>query len=112
MCIAAVALVTASSLAAAGFTADKMERAGYACFNAGPESTNWMHCLKPEHLGNPAVPVKVFSEDGSQFLGTEQLLHEDVYADKPCPQDGLFDWVPSEDLLGYFACHHFHTGHH
>jgi hypothetical protein len=108
--IAAVVLVTSSSLVAAGFTAEKMLHAGYICLNAGP--ADWTHCLKAEHIGDPAIPVKVFSVDGSEFLGTEQLMHEDVYVDRPCPQDGLFEWTPSNDLQGYFACHHFHTGHH
>jgi len=97
------------SSAQAGQTADKLVKAGYFCFNAGP--ANWTHCLNPRLLGNPAVSVKVFSEDGRQFLGTEQLMRYDIYSGQPCPQDGLNQW----DFLGdppYFACHHFHTGHH
>jgi hypothetical protein len=90
-----------------GHTADQLKK--YFCFNAGP--SNWKHCLNPRLLGNPSVSVKVFSEDGSQFLGTEQLIRYDIYSGQPCPQDGLDQW----DFLGdppYFACHHFHTGHH
>lgn len=106
----ASALLVFQHLALAGFSAEKLAQAGYFCTNAGP--SNWMHCFKLEHLGNPAIPVKVFSEDGSAFLGTEQLMHESVYVDKPCPQDGLSEWEPNADLPGYFACHHFHTEHH
>ena len=98
-----------SGVAAAGHTASQMEQAGYFCFNAGP--ANWTHCLNPGLLGNPAVSVKVFSEDGSEFLGTEQLMRYDIYSGQPCPQDDLNQW----DFLvepPYFACHHFHTGHH
>lgn len=107
--IMAGALFAAPDTAIAGNTAETMETAGYFCFAAGPDS--WIHCLRAEKLGNPAVPVKVFSVDGQQFLGTEELLRYDIYWGQPCPQDGASTW----DWLGdppYFACHHFHTGHH
>jgi len=94
---------------AGGLTADQLAQAGYLCFNAGP--SNWTHCLLEKKLGGRVVPVKVFSEDGSEFLGTEQLLRADIYAGQPCPPDGLGLW-DSEAVPGYFACHHFSTGHH
>ena len=107
------------SLAAIGFfaggasasrlTAGQLAEAGFDCFEAGP--SNWTHCLNLQKFGKPAVRVLVFSEDGSEFLGTEQLLREDIYAGQPCPQDGLGSW-DSEAVPGYFACHHFSTGHH
>jgi len=93
----------------AGHTAAQLEDAGYACFPSGP--AEWIHCLRLEKFGNPSVPVKVFSADGGEFLGTELLLRVDIYSGQSCPQDGLDVW----DFLGdppYFACHHFHTGHH
>lgn len=96
-----------NSAAQESHTADQLKN--FLCFNTGP--SNWMHCLNPLLLGNPSVSVKVFSEDGSQFLGTEQLIRYDIYSGQPCPQDGLDQW----EFLGdppYFACHHFHTGHH
>ena len=71
----------------------------------------WIHCLRAEKFGYPSVPVKVFDEDGIEFLGTEQLLRYDVYKGQPCPQDDLEEW----DFLGeppYYACHHYETGHH
>ena len=107
--MAAVLVFATSGRAQGGHTAGQMVQAGYFCFNAGP--SNWTHCLNPLLLGNPAVQVKVFSEDGSQFLGTEQLIRYDIYSGQPCPQDGIDQW----DFLGdppYFACHHFNTGHH
>ena len=90
--IFAVALVTvmsSTSVSAArpGHTASQMLDAGYICFPAGP--ANWTHCLNPRLLGNPAVSVKVFSVDGSEFLGTEQLMRYDIYSGQPCPQDDL-----------------------
>ena len=103
--LVAIGLFAAGS-GAAGLTADKLLKAGYFCFNAGP--SNFTHCWLERHLGNPVVPVKVFSEDGQQLLGTEQLLREDIYAGQPCPQDGLDMW-DSEAVPGYFACHHFET---
>jgi hypothetical protein len=95
---------------AGGHTAEQMERAGYDCFEAGPN--DWIHCMDLDKLenANPVVPVNVFSVDGSEFLGTELLLHEDTYAAQPCPQDDLNLW--GDTGFGYFACHHFSTGHH
>ena len=101
----------AGPVVAGGHTADQLERAGYDCFAAGPNG--WIHCMDLDKLldAHTVVPVKVFSVDGSEYLGTELLLHEDVYAAQPCPQDELNLWGP---LVGtpYYACHHFSTGHH
>ena len=111
-----ILLITASAFfagptVAGGQTAEQMENAGFDCFNAGPN--DWTHCMDLDKLlgGHPVVPVKVFSEDGSEFLGTELLLHGDVYAAQPCPQDDLNLWDPL-DGTPYYACHHFSTGHH
>lgn len=106
--LAAIGLF-ASSAVAGGLTAEQLTRAGYDCFPAGP--SNWMHCLLGRKLGQQVIPVKVFSVDGNEFLGTEHLLREDIYAGQPCPQDGLDSWDPLA-VPGYFACHHFATGHH
>jgi len=115
LAVAMVMLVPSAALAG-NHTADHLADHGYTCFNAGPISTNWMHCIKDQHLasGGPAVPVKVFSEDGSEFLGTELLLRAaDIYNGQPCPQDGLETWEgPAGPGDAYVACHHFHTGHH
>ena len=92
-----------------GLTADQLVAAGYLCFEAGPN--DWIHCLLERKLGKRVIPVKVFSIDGSEFLGTEQLLREDTYAGQPCPQDGLAQW-DALAVPGYYACHHFDTGHH
>lgn len=94
-----------------GHTADQLENAGFDCFPAGP--TDWIHCMDVDKLasGKKSVPVKVFSVDGQEFLGTELLLHEDVYAGQPCPTDELNLWEPLEGTP-YWACHHFLTGHH
>ena len=99
----------ANPAVAGGHKSAQMDRAGFDCFNAGP--SNFMHCLRFEHFGNPAVPVKVFSEDGNVYLGTELLLRPDIYNGQPCPQDSGDFWDFNEDAE-YFACHHFHTGHH
>ena len=110
----AIVLLAASYLfgsagTAGGLTSSQLERAGYVCFPAGPNS--WIHCLLERKLGKRSIPVKVFSVDGEEFLGTELLLHADIYSGQPCPQDGLDTWDPLA-LPGYFACHHFDTGHH
>lgn len=107
--LSVLVIFTASGIVSADNTAAKQEKIGNFCFNAGP--SNWTHCLNPGLLGNPALSLKVFSEDGSDFFGTEQLIRYDLYNGQPCPQDGLNEW----DFLvepPYYACHHFHTGHH
>ena len=95
---------------AKGHNADQLARAGHDCFAAGPN--DWIHCMDLDKLGRAhrVVTVKVFSVDGSEFLGTELLLHEDTYAAQPCPQDDLN--LGGDTGFGYFACHHFSTGHH
>ena len=98
-----------SNNASADNTSDKLANAGFFCVNAGPSS--FLHCLGLRHFGKPSVPVMVYSEDGSQFLGTELLLRPDIYAGQPCPQDSGEQWDYNADL-DYMACHHFHTGHH
>lgn len=95
--------------ASADNTSDKLANAGFFCVNAGP--SNFLHCLRLSHFGNPSVPVMVYSVDGSEFLGTELLLRPDIYAGQPCPQDSGDLWDYNVDL-DYMACHHFHTGHH
>ena len=112
----AILLVSASaffagSAIAGGHKANQMDNAGFTCFNGGPAITNWVHCLDLEKFGRPVVPVKVFSEDGEHYLGTELLLRADIYSGQPCPQDDLNLW-DHEAVEGYFACHHFRTGHH
>lgn len=108
--MAATMLLASGANARNGHTAQQLERAGYSCFNDGP--SNFKHCWLERHIGNPVIPIKVFSPDGSEFLGTEQLLREDIYAGQPCPQDGIDFWDFLGDAFPYFACHHFHTGHH
>lgn len=108
----AVSLITLNLVAAqanAGVTAEKLDRAGYTCFATGPY--DWIHCLRFEKFGYPSVPVKVFDEEGMEFLGTELLLRYDVYEGQPCPQDELEEWEFLE-TPPYYACHHFKTGHH
>jgi len=100
--------LTIASPVQAGSTAEKLERAGFVCFVAGP--SDFVHCWRAKDFSEPAISVMVFDQDGTRFMGTELLVHEDQYSDQPCPQDGG-DW----DYMGaipYFACHHFYTGHH
>ncbi len=111
-----VLLLTFSAVAYArgGHTASQLDRAGWFCLNAGPH--NWVHCLKPGFdPTSPSLIVKVFSEDGSKFLGTELLLRADLYHEQPCPQDNLdeYELLPAAPVgpfpVAYRACHHFDT---
>lgn len=94
---------------AKGHDAGQLEKAGWACMNAGP--SNWLHCFAPGGGSQQTMQVKVFSEDGSEFMGTELLMHQDAYHGQPCPQDDLATYEPVPGIP-YVACHHFETGHH
>lgn len=109
--LAMFAALVAIPAYAGGHGAGQLERAGWFCYNTGPH--NWVHCLHLDKAveGKPSVPVKVFSTNGEEFLGSELLLHQDVYAGQPCPQDDLDLWGISADAPDYLACHHFLTTH-
>jgi len=118
--VAALVVLAAPAAFGGGHTASQMQDAGYLCITAGP--ADWTHCLRESKLGSPSVPVKVFTEaefdadgvivdGGDGFLGTELLLRADIYNGQPCSTDGGDTWDPN-GVPGYFACHHFHTGHH
>jgi len=94
---------------AQGHNADQLMDAGWACMSAGP--SNWIHCFAPGGGSQQTVQVKVFGVNGEPFLGTELLIHQDIYHGQPCPQDDLSTY---EAVAGtpYMACHHFETGHH
>jgi len=96
-------MVTVTAAGAAGLTSTQLERAGWNCFIDGPN--DWTHCIKKDPADGPsAIPVKVFSTDGSDFLGTELLIRADLYSGQPCPQEGGggYHLLP----FGYYACHH------
>ena len=115
--IAMVLLLLAVTVAgAAGQTSGQLANAGWDCETVGIG----VHCVPPpvdfpEDVGKgerAAIPVKVFSNDGSTFLGTELLIRADLYqkgksqSPRPCPQDGLDEYA---DLGNYRACHHLDT---
>jgi hypothetical protein len=124
-----VTMLVLASLPAAAALAEsinpvQLDRAGWDCFNAGPNM--WVHCLPPGAGASPAtISVRVFDTQDvgdreAEFLGTELLIHVDLYNDQPCPQltEPGGERVLYEDLrltpepLPYFACHHFETADH
>jgi hypothetical protein len=95
-------MIAVATVGAAGHTASQLERAGWTCGIAGPNF--WTHCMKKNPADSPnTIPVKVFSNDGSDFLSTELLIRDDLYNGQPCPQEGGGEYF----LLpfGYRACH-------
>jgi hypothetical protein len=115
-------LVVLASLATAalakGVNPAQLSQAGWACMNAGPH--NWVHCFPPGAGASPAtMSVRVFdtqdvSATEAEFLGTELLIHVDLYHGQPCPQNGLSEYedLRPETGLPYYACHHFETEDH
>jgi hypothetical protein len=115
---------------AQGHTPDQLANAGRTCVPAGPNL--WIHCFPstvdfPDDLINgvpKTVQVQVFGEvppeEGLQFLGTELLIHEDLFLkgkgnQQPCPQDphedggkGTYHYLGDEPpFFPYYACHHY-----
>ncbi len=83
---------------------------GWTCVTAGPNG--WVHCFPPGFdRSDRSITVRVFDStdttvDGT-LLGTELLIHDEVFAGQPCPQDG----GAYEPLAGtpFWACHRFAT---
>jgi hypothetical protein len=113
MLVAVLMSVLAPAAFAGGQTSATLENAGWDCFEAGPN--NWTHCVAPSTANGTRSPeakgtvVKIFSVDGSEFLGTELLISASVYAGQPCSTDGggAYGYVPPLDA---YACHRFSTG--
>ena len=108
-----VALTAAASLAfgiigvEAAVNPAQLTRAGWTCeFVAGA-----VHCGHPGDAAS-GVSVQFLVFEGSDptsatadFLGTEQLISADVFADQPCPQDGgTYTLIP---FLNLYFCHHY-----
>lgn len=99
---------------AQGHTSEQLSDRNWTCVNTGPH--NWVHCFPPsvdfpDDLLNgtrSTIQVKVFGVPGDPFLGTELLVHEDIYNWQPCTQDGGEPYEPL-GFAPYYACHHFAT---
>ena len=109
--------------AAAGPPPDALEDAGWTCF----EHLDAWHCGPDvDELFAGAEPNTVtmltwgLDDEGEpdQFWGMELLVHDDVYAGQPCPQDPLSvlgdgtpgAYVDVADLgvpMPYVVCHRF-----
>lgn len=107
----ALLALTVTAAAAKGESPAKLNKAGWTCMIAGPHQ--WVHCVKHGFTGN-TVLVKVFdthdtNAEEATFLGTELLIHKDIYKWQPCPQNGeeMYDFLEPEVGLPYYACHHF-----
>jgi len=118
-------LIVVSTVSAHGNDSGKLSNAGWGCMIAGDHG--WVHCFAPGKSmtqGKTSV-VQVFdcqspdcvdlgggafSGVGHPFLGTELLIHADVYNGQPCATDGgepyhFLGFIP------FYACHHFETPH-
>ncbi len=110
--VAALLVTMMAGVAAAdarGVSPEKLQNAGWECFD-NPLGT---HCtqggLDAVFAGEAnTIHVMVFDLEDGEFLGTELLVHDDVFNDQPCPQDGgeYFQVTPV-----YWACHHYETPH-
>lgn len=102
--------MTAGSALGRGVDPGKLENAGWFCFPA----QGFVHCVPDGDavFSGEANASTVLAFEGDEFLGTELLIHQDLYNGQPCPQDevtggdgGYIDL--SGQGLPYFVCHHF-----
>jgi len=86
-------------------TAEQPRLGGWFCFPVTAE--HLIHCAPPGYLQRnaPDVPLLVFDSRGSTFLGTEDLIRNDVYRGQKCAFEGggAYHRTPK----GYVACHEF-----
>jgi hypothetical protein len=107
--IAAAAAAFATTASSSGHTAEQLMNAGWECVT--PPGDN-VHCTKAiEELGTaPRVTFRVFHVVTGEFLGTEMLVHVDVFKGEPCPTDPPSqEYTDLRPILGlpYFACHRY-----
>lgn len=104
-----LAFAVGQPTAAGGVSPAQLEKAGWGCL----EVFGAIHCAPPgmlERIGTAtSIPFLVFSTEG-EFLGTEIILHDDVFAGQPCPSDPPGEWTHLPDVgldIPYWACHHY-----
>jgi hypothetical protein len=106
--LGSLALATGPAAARGGAPIERVEAAGFMCFDPdGPEGPLGPHCAPPApglafaQGPSKAIPILYYSPDGV-FQGTELLrITERDLSNQPCPGDGTWFWV------GFaWACHH------
>lgn len=108
--IAAVAAAIATAAGSSGgHTADQLLNAGWECVT--PPGDN-VHCTQElAALGrDDRVTFRVFNVNTGEFLGTEMLVHEDVFKGQPCPTDPpsrQYTYLGPILGLPYYACHRY-----
>lgn len=105
---------TVDSLGGRPVSPAHLERAGWFCVDVPGLG---IHCFPPKALRVPAPPpsieAMVFDSATGEFLGTEILIRDDLYADQPCRSEGgSYAPVPGAELGHpgveyYYACHHY-----
>lgn len=107
--VAVTVAVVATTASSSGHTADQLINAGWECVT--PPNDN-IHCTKViEELGTaPRLTFRVFDVRTGEYLGTEMLVHVDVFTGEPCPTDPPSgEYTDLRPILGlpYFACHRY-----
>ncbi len=114
--IAVAALVStvpvALAFASDGHNAQQLVNAGWECVT--PPGDN-VHCTQSlAALGSADyVTFHVFHRTTGEFLGTELLVHIDVFKGQPCPTDPPSrQFTDLKPILGldYYACHRYDSG--
>ncbi|MFW6195443.1 MAG: hypothetical protein ACOC5M_02865, partial [Chloroflexota bacterium] len=71
-----------------GLSPEKLDNAGWFCF----VEAGITHCIPDEEsvfAGEAVSSIVMAFEEDEEFLGTELLIHQDVYNGQPCPQDDV-----------------------
>lgn len=100
-----------------GHTSDQLDNGGWTCINTG--DFDWVHCFPPSvdfpgdliNGNRSTIQVKVFDVEGYPYLGTEILVHQDIYNGQPCMADNG-DAYHFLGFAPYYACHHFERPEH
>lgn len=103
-----MAMAGTAAADARGVSPETLQNAGWDCFDI-PLGTHCTQDFDAVLAGEAnTIHVMVFGLEDGEFLGTELLIHDDIFNDQPCPQDGgeYFQVTPD-----YWACHHYETSH-
>ena len=100
--------------AAEGSSPGQLEDAGWTCIVPVPGDN--IHCAPPGGLDRVVaheaelMTFKVFDAGDESYIGTEQIIREDLFHGQPCPTDPPSrQYTDLEPILGlrYFACHRY-----
>lgn len=119
--VAAIAMLPAGQVSAAGLSPAQLARAGWDCILPPPEFNPNVHCAPPGALagiiaGEAAVVTMLAfattdtASTDATLLGTERMIRADLFNGQPCPTDPPsheYSWLFPRFGWDYYICHTF-----